>query len=46
MINKEEKVPMHQERHDARGADSMRLEERDGKQHLLSDNSYLHQTQD
>lgn len=46
MINKEEKAPMHHERPDNRGADSMRLEERDGKQHLLSDNSYLHQTQD
>lgn len=46
MINKEEKAPMHHKRPDNRGADSMRLEERDGKQHLLSDNSYLHQTQD
>lgn len=46
MINKEERIPISQERPDARGEDSMRIEERDGKQHLLSDNSYLHQKQD
>ncbi|OFY40384.1 MAG: cell division protein FtsZ [Bacteroidetes bacterium GWF2_40_14] len=31
---------------DARESSTFRLEEVDGKQHLLSDNSYIHQTQD
>lgn len=46
MINKEERTPSVSGTEDSRSAASMRIEESDGKQHLLSDNSYLHQTQD
>jgi cell division protein FtsZ len=46
MINKEERSSAGSPREEQRGASSMRIEENDGKQHLLSDNSYLHQTQD
>ena len=45
MINKEER-PAPQQPAENRGSGSLRIEERDGKQHLMSDNSYLHQTQD
>jgi len=45
MINKEERGAPQQPAEN-RGSGSLRLEERDGKQHLMSDNSYLHQTQD
>lgn len=45
MINKEERGAPQQPA-ESRGSGSLRIEERDGKQHLMSDNSYLHQTQD
>lgn len=45
MINKEERGTPPQPAEN-RGSGSLRIEERDGKQHLMSDNSYLHQTQD
>ena len=45
MINKEER-PAPQQPAENRSSGSLRIEERDGKQHLMSDNSYLHQTQD